>query len=121
MIESARYDEFGNITVVFSGRTYTVPDDMSNRYRRMLDDEGVAIQQYVAPPPPSAVEIEGEVQKVADDILQNSERDMAVALATVDLVRAAVAGQLTNLTLAQTRAAYRDRIVEYVRQSRSQG
>lgn len=55
-IESATYTERGDIAVVIEGRTYTVPDDMSNRHRRALAEweaAGNAIGPYVAPPPPT--------------------------------------------------------------------
>lgn len=66
----------------------------------------------------SPEELEAEVQRLADDITQNGERDVAMAMATVDLVIAVRDGQLTGLTRAQIRSAYRDRVVTYLRQRR---
>lgn len=66
----------------------------------------------------SPEEMEAEVQKMADEITLNGERDVAMAMATVDLVMAARDGQLAGLTRAQIRSAYRDRVVTYLRQRR---
>ena len=68
--------------------------------------------------PPTPEELEAEVQKVTDQILQNDERDVAMAMATVDLVMAARDGQLAGLTRAQVRDAYRDRVLFYLRERR---
>jgi hypothetical protein len=67
---------------------------------------------------PTPAELEASVQKIADDLTQNAERDMAMAKATVDLVIAARDGLLAGLTQAQIRTEYRDRVVQYLREAR---
>lgn len=52
-ITSAQYTENGSIQVIANGSSYSVPDDMGNRHRRMLAEweaEGNTISAYVAPP-----------------------------------------------------------------------
>jgi len=66
----------------------------------------------------SPAKLEEEVQRVTDNLLQNSERDIAIALATVDLVIALRDGQLEGLTRAQIRSAFRDRVVQTLRERR---
>ena len=68
--------------------------------------------------PLTPAEKEAIVQAVADTIMQSNERDMAMAKATVDLVMAERDGQLVGLTLAQIRSAYRDRVVQHLREAR---
>jgi len=70
------------------------------------------------PPVKTAEDLEAEVQAIADTLMQNSERDMAIALATVDLAIATRDGQIDGLTQAQVRTAFRDRVVFYLRQRR---
>lgn len=51
-IQSAGYDQFGNINVARDGKTITVPDDMGNRDRQELEDwvdKGNTIAPYVVP------------------------------------------------------------------------
>ena len=68
--------------------------------------------------PKTQAELEDEVQAVADALLtsdqEQGEQFKALALATVDLRMADVSG----LTTAQVRQAFRDRIVFYLRQRR---
>lgn len=70
------------------------------------------------PPVPTSAELEAEVQSIADALMQNSDRDMAMALATVDLAIAGRDGQLAGLTRDQVRQSFRDRVVFYLRQRR---
>lgn len=67
---------------------------------------------------PTVEQLEAQVQALADDLLQNSDRDKALALATVDLVMFAMEGGLTGMNRAQVRSAYRDRVIHYLRERR---
>lgn len=86
--------------------------------------EGVGVgwtvngETYDPPSGPTLEEIEAEVQALADQITAGNDRDVAMALATVDLVMAAVNGNLAGLSKAQVRQAYRDRIVDNMRARR---
>lgn len=86
----------------------------------MTDEEEAAFlaQQALDSAPPTNQELEAEVQAVADEITQNSERDFAIALTTVDLVIAARDGGLNGLSRAEIRSLFRDRVVSYLRQRR---
>jgi len=86
----------------------------SQEWQALLDGEHGPVEPYAPPPPPTVEELEADVQKIADDLIQTDERMMAMALATVDLRLA----DITGLTLAQTRTAFRDRVVFYLRQRR---
>ena len=57
---------------------------------------------------------EAEVQEIADNLTQDDERLMALAMATVDLRMSDVSGMTTE----QVRQAFRDRVVHYLRQRR---
>lgn len=65
---------------------------------------------YVAPIPPTAAEIEAEVQELADAMTQGNERDRALALTLADMW-AAVQG----VPVADARQAVRDRVVYHLR------
>jgi hypothetical protein len=65
-----------------------------------------------------AAYLEAEVQTIADQLTQNSERDVAMAQATIDLVIAARDGQLAGLSRTEIRTLYRDRVVTYLRQNK---
>jgi hypothetical protein len=57
-VESAHYDMFGNIVAVIDGTTYSIPDEMGNRFRQMVkewEDLGNTIAPYVAPPAPIVI------------------------------------------------------------------
>lgn len=69
--------------------------------------------QYI-PIPPTVEELEAEVQRVTDALTLSDERMMALAMATVDLRMA----DITGLTQAQVRQAFRERVVFYLRQRR---
>lgn len=50
MIESARYNSLGDIDVIYNGKAYVVPKDVTGRYRDILDAwiaEGNAIEPYI--------------------------------------------------------------------------
>lgn len=64
----------------------------------------------------SPAKLEEEVQQVADQLLQNNERDVAIAFATVDLAIAVRDGQLDGLTRQQVRQAFRTRVVDILRE-----
>lgn len=80
--------------------------------------EGVGVgwtvngESYDPPAEPTLQEIEAEVQALAEEITAGNDRDVAMAMATVDLVMAAVNGNLAGLSKAQVRQAFRDRIVD---------
>lgn len=78
--------------------------------REMTPEEVAAITD----PPPTAEELEAEVQDLADQLTQADERMMALALATVDLKRA----DTSAMNLSETRQAFRERVVFYLRQRR---
>jgi len=67
---------------------------------------------------PTTEQLEAEVQRIANDLTDNNERDMALALATVDLAMAVRDGQLDGRSQSQVRGLFRDRIVLYLRQRR---
>jgi hypothetical protein len=66
----------------------------------------------------SPAKVEEEIQRITDNLLQNSERDVAIALATIDLVIALRDGQLDGLTRPQIRSAFRDRVIQTLRERR---
>ena len=49
-ITNARYTATGAITATINEQEMTIPDDMGNRHRKMLEDANVSIEAYVAPP-----------------------------------------------------------------------
>lgn len=69
-----------------------------------------------APIEPTAEQIEAQVQRVADNLLANSDRDVAIAFATIDLAMAVRDGQADGLTREQLRGLFRDRVVAYLRE-----
>lgn len=79
--------------------------------QEMTPEEIAALQ-------PDPAEIEAEVQKLTDKITETGDTDRALALATVDLVMAAVAGQLQGMNTATVRGRFRDRVMFYLRQRR---
>jgi len=83
----------------------------------MVWENGQAIEKTEAEAQiftPTPQELEAEVQALADDISVNEERLMALAMASVDLRMT----DITGLTTQQVRAAFRDRVVFYLRQNR---
>lgn len=83
-----------------------------------LEREMTPEEEAELPLPPTPEELEAEVQALADEVTDTNkvqdERMFALALATVDLVMADTGG----MTVQQVRAAYRDRVVHYLRQRR---
>lgn len=77
----------------------------------MTPEEVAALQSDPA-------ELEAEVQALADKITQNGDTDRALALAMVDLVMAAVGGQLQGMDTATVRGRFRDRVMFYLRERR---
>lgn len=71
-----------------------------------------------APVEPTPAELEAEVQRVADDLTANNERDVAIALATIDLVLAARDGQLADMTKADIVPIFRRRVEAALRNRR---
>jgi len=71
-----------------------------------------------APTQPTPEQLEAEVQRLTDELMENNERDMALALATVDLAMAVRDGQLDGRDRAEVRRLFRDRVVFYLRQRR---
>lgn len=69
---------------------------------------------FSAPAPPTNAELEEEVQEIADELVETEERMMALAKASVDLRMA----DITGMTLAEVRSAFRDRIVFHLRARR---
>jgi len=67
---------------------------------------------------PTPEQLEADVQRIAADLTENSERDMALAFATVDLAMATRDGQLDGRSQSQVRGLFRDRVVLYLRQRR---
>jgi len=83
------------------------------------EDEAKILAEWAANAEgPTNAELEADVQRIADDLTENSERDMALALATVDLAIAVRDGQLDGRSQSQVRGLFRDRVVLYLRQRR---
>lgn len=60
MIESAQYNQSGSIIATIDGAIMTVPDDLNNRHRLMIEEwvaDGGLISPYVEPKPPVQEEI----------------------------------------------------------------
>lgn len=74
--------------------------------------------EEVAALQPDPADLEAEVQALAEKITTNGDTDRAIALATVDLVMAAVAGQLQGMDTATVRGRFRDRVIFYLRERR---
>jgi len=68
----------------------------------------------------SPTRLEEEVQRITDELLENSERDIAIALTTIDLVMAAVnsPGAIQGKTKSEIRQLFRDRVVQNLRDRR---
>lgn len=82
------------------------------------EEQAFLDQQALDSAPKTAAELEAEVQEVADAITQNAERDVCIALATVDLALAVRDGTVAGFPTAQVRTLFRDRVVHYLRQRR---
>jgi len=68
----------------------------------------------------SPAKLEEEVQRIAGDLLENSERDIAIALTTIDLVMAAVNNPqaIQGKTKDEIRQLFRDRVIQNLRDRR---
>jgi len=68
----------------------------------------------------SPAKLEEEVQRITDDLLENSERDIAIALTTIDLVMAAVNNPqaIQGKTKSEIRQIFRDRVIQNLRDRR---
>lgn len=62
MIENPRFTEAGQISATFDGVQMIIPDDMSNRHRREIEELGVTIAAYV-PPAPTNDDVNAERQR----------------------------------------------------------
>jgi hypothetical protein len=78
----------------------------------------MTIIKNTIPVPPTPEEIEEQVQQNTNDILQNNDRDVAIAMATVRLVKFAVSNPtvIQNATEKQIAQRFRDEVVNILRQ-----
>jgi len=84
MVESAHYTASGSIIAVIDGVEMSVPDDMSNRHRRMLAEweaQGNKIEPY-APPPPTLNDYERAIQALIDATAREKKYEDGKSCAT---------------------------------------
>lgn len=62
MIQDPRFNADGSILAIIDGAVVTIPDDLSNRHRREIDELGLTIAPYV-PPAPTGDDVNAERQR----------------------------------------------------------
>ena len=91
-----------------------IPDGMVSTKQTVQIANGVPKYAHVLVPAPSEIELIAQAEADADDLVDVDETTLALSKAVVDLVMV----DITGMSKAEVRTAFRNRIAFYIRENR---